>query len=59
LDELDMSYRTGNALVEPLKLRESLNLLRDLLFEQLRNRERKMYVKKDNRSDKTGDGSCC
>ena len=37
LDKRDMNYRTGGALVNPLQLRESLNLLRDLLFEKLRS----------------------
>lgn len=39
LDELDRDYRSGQALVNPLKLRESLNHLRDILFEKLRERE--------------------
>ena len=45
LHEKDMLFRTGQALVNPLQLRESLNLLRDLLFEKLRNpnREKENY----------------
>ena len=47
LDELDRDYRSGQALVNPLKLRESLNHLRDILFEKLRERDlasRKSYA---------------
>ena len=32
LDKLDRKYRTGQALVNPLQLREALNHLRDVLF---------------------------
>ena len=39
LDELDRAYRTGRALVNPLQLRESLNHLRDVMFEKLRERD--------------------
>jgi len=38
-DRLDREYRTGKALVNPVQLRESLNLLRDMLFD-LRDRRR-------------------
>jgi hypothetical protein len=43
LAEEDLRYRTGGALINPLQLRETLNLLRDLVFERLRteNDERK------------------
>ena len=34
--ELDARYRLGQALVNPVALRETLNLLRDLIFERLR-----------------------
>lgn len=34
--ELDERYRLGTALVNPVQLRETLNLLRDLVFERLR-----------------------
>ncbi len=34
--EHDASYRLGQALVNPIALRETLNLLRDLVFERLR-----------------------
>jgi hypothetical protein len=34
--EHDERYRLGQALVNPVQLRETLNLLRDLVFERLR-----------------------
>jgi hypothetical protein len=40
--EEDRRYRTGKALVNPVQLRETVNLLRDLVFERLRG-ERRMY----------------
>ena len=36
LDRLDKQYRNGQALVNPLQFRESLNHLRDILFNKLR-----------------------
>ena len=36
LDKLDKQYRDGQALVNPLQFRESLNHLRDILFNKLR-----------------------
>ena len=39
LDKLDRDYRAGKALVNPLQFRESLNHLRDILFDRLRQRE--------------------
>ncbi len=36
----DRDYRNGQALVIPLQFREALNHLRDILFEQLRDRGR-------------------
>jgi len=39
LDRCEREYRTGRALVNPVSLRESLNLLRDILFELLEHRE--------------------
>jgi hypothetical protein len=39
LAELDRDYRAGRALVNPLQLRESLNHLRDVMFEKLRDYE--------------------
>lgn len=39
LDRHDRDYRSGRALVNPVQLRESLNHLRDVMFEKLRNQE--------------------
>ena len=39
LSDLDREYRTGQALVNPVQLRDALNRLRDVLFEHLRERE--------------------
>ena len=36
LDKLDKDYMGGKALVNPVQFRESLNRLRDILFENLR-----------------------
>jgi hypothetical protein len=51
LDKLEMGYRRGQALVNPLQLRECLNHLRDVLFEKLRNREGRM--RDDRRANNT------
>ena len=48
LEKLEMEYRRGNALVNPLQLRECLNHLRDVLFKKLRQREGRM--RNDSRS---------
>jgi hypothetical protein len=37
LDRLELEYRNGQATVNPLQFRESLNHLRDILFNKLRN----------------------
>ena len=42
LEKLEMQYRRGQALVNPLQLRECLNHLRDVLFKKLRQREGRM-----------------
>jgi hypothetical protein len=39
LDRLDSDYRAGRALVNPVQLRESLNHLRDVMFDKLRKCE--------------------
>ncbi len=39
LNELDQTYRTGQALIEPLRLRENLNYVKDCLFEKKREHE--------------------
>ena len=47
LDKLDRDYRTGCALVNPVQLRESLNHLRDVMFQKLREHDtalRKSYA---------------
>jgi hypothetical protein len=41
LDQLDSDYRSGRALVNPLQLRESLDHLRNAMFEILRESERR------------------
>ena len=41
LNDLDMIYRSGNALVEPMRFREALNQLRDVLFDRLQKYERR------------------
>ena len=46
LDKLDKQYRDGQALVNPLQFRESLNHLRDILFEQLRDKGDMRYDRK-------------
>ena len=64
LERLDSDYRCGRALVNPVQLRESLNHLRDVMFEKLRNqdpasqratpwregRARNDHIKRDHRS---------
>lgn len=40
LSDLDRQYRRGEALVDPLRFRESLNHLRDVLFKGLNERRR-------------------
>jgi hypothetical protein len=39
LEKLEMDYRRGTALVNPLQLRECLNHLRDMLFKRLREND--------------------
>ena len=61
LNRLDKEYRNGKALVNPLEFRESLNHLRDILFNKLReegptSRERYVAAKGGARYDrKRGD----
>lgn len=40
IEDMDARYRLGTALVNPVALRETLNLLRDLIFERLRPEKR-------------------
>ena len=42
--EHDERYRLGHALVNPVALRETLNLLRDLVFERLRPERRSPHA---------------
>jgi len=46
LDKLDKQYRDGQALVNPLQFRESLNHLRDILFNKLRENGGTRYDRK-------------
>ena len=39
IEKLDRDYRSGRALVNPVQLRESLNHLRDVLFDKLREKD--------------------
>jgi hypothetical protein len=48
--ELDERYRLGTALVNPVQLRETLNLLRDLVFERLRPERRSPHAQAHPRS---------
>ena len=52
LDKQDRAYRNGQAMVNPLQLRESMNHLRDILFEKLQENEGRLryYRKRKNRS---------
>ena len=40
VEELDRDYRSGKALVNPVQLRDSLNHLRDVLFQAKDERQR-------------------
>ena len=52
LDRLDSDYRCGRALVNPLQLRESLNHLRDVMFDKLRKHEGRMRYGNRKRGDR-------
>ncbi len=47
LDQLDKDYMSGDALVNPIQFRESLNRLRDILFEKLRDNHTKGRYEND------------
>ena len=52
LVQLDKDYMNGDALVNPIQFRESLNRLRDILFEKLRDSRRyENDRKRDHRTD--------
>jgi len=53
LNKLDKAYRNGQALVNPLQFRESLNHLRDILFEKLRETEKGRYENDRKRKDRS------
>jgi len=53
LDRLDHEYRTGAALVNPVQLRESLNMLRDMLFDLRDTRRRDDRTRKNRRYKKS------
>ncbi len=50
--EHDERYRLGRALVNPVALRETLNLLRDLVFETLRPEKRNPHDPHPRRRDR-------
>ena len=56
LHKHDRAYRDGHALVNPVQFRESLNHLRDILFNQLRKRETTRYDR--TRKDRPHQGHC-
>ncbi len=49
LDRLEREYRTGTALVNPVHLRQSLNMLRDMLFDLRDMRRRDDRTRKNRR----------
>jgi hypothetical protein len=51
--EHDTRYRLGIALVNPVQLRETLNLLRDLVFKKLRPEMEKKHDPHSYRRDRT------
>jgi hypothetical protein len=53
----DMRYRTGCAQVNPIALRESLNLLRDLMFERLREKEENFHAPSNRRRDRAAESA--
>jgi hypothetical protein len=50
--EHDTRYRLGHALVNPVQLRETLNLLRDLVFKKLRPEMEKPHGQNPHRRDR-------
>jgi hypothetical protein len=47
LEELQKSYRTGNAIVNLADYRHSLNRLRDMMFELLKNQNNEQKTRRD------------
>jgi len=56
LHKHDKAYRNGHALVNPVQFRESLNHLRDILFEMLRKNGGTRYDRK--RNDRVHQNHC-
>ena len=54
LERFDRDYRAGRALVNPLQLRESLNHLRDVMFDKLRKHEGRKRDDHRQRGDRAG-----
>ncbi len=57
LSRLDKEYLSGRALVNPVQFRESLNDLRDRLFEILRGSGGKPLMREERRNDREGEDS--
>lgn len=54
--EEDFKYRTGGALINPIQFKETLNYLRDLVFENLRNENKRNHhaqIKHNNRQQRS------
>ncbi len=54
LERFDNDYRTGRALVNPVQLRESLNHLRDVMFDKLRKTEGRYHHANRPRGNRAG-----
>lgn len=53
LDQYNTDYVTGRAMVNPTQLKNSLNHLRDMMFNKLREKENRDYDRtRDNRYNK-------
>ena len=52
LERLDNDYRSGRARVNPVQLRESLNHLRDVMFDKLRENEGRARYGDSKRGDR-------
>jgi hypothetical protein len=57
LHKHDKAYLNGQALVNPVQLQEALNRLRDILFNNLRNRETRYDRTRTHRPYKINGGS--
>ena len=54
LEKLDKDYMSGKAMVNPVQLRESLNRLRDVMFDKLRKHEGRERNDNSKRGDRAG-----